>query len=90
MAHRFVQRSQVETSKVGDRVVLFDQRMGRALVLNPTGALVWNALIEPRSPAELASVLTEAFPSIAEAQAAKDVMTYIEQLLSEGLVEPKT
>lgn len=88
MEKHFACRAEVEANQVGDRLVLYDKRKGRAIVLNPTGAVVWNNLHQPRSLGELAQALLDEYPDLGEDQATRDVTAYLDQLLGEDLVEP--
>lgn len=81
------QRSaEVDTSTVGERVILFERASKRAIVLNPTGAQVWRLLETPRSLAQMSAALQEQFPDVAASQIGGDVELYLRELLDQNLV----
>ena len=86
MTQRFRRAEEVDASKVGDRVVLYQRHTKKALVLNPTGARVWESLSEPCMTSDLAERLVQDFSSLAPDQAAQDVTTYLTELVDEGVV----
>ena len=75
-------------SPVHDRAVLYNEREGKALVLNPTGAALWEALEFPRTAAELATLLTRRFPDLPADRARADVGVFLERLLAESVLQP--
>ena len=83
---RFKQSGDVQSSVVGDRVVLFHRRTQKSIVLNPTGASLWNALATPMTAADLAGCLLAAHAELTPDRAALDVAAYLEQLSEQELV----
>lgn len=61
---------------------------GKAIVLNPTGAVLWEALEAPRTAAELAEILVGRFPGLSPDRARADVTAFLERLLSESVLQP--
>jgi hypothetical protein len=83
---RFKQSGDVQSSVVGDRVVLLHRRTQKSIVLNPTGASLWNALATPTTAADLAGRLLAAHEELTPDRAASDVAAYLEQLSEQELV----
>ncbi len=86
MKTRFKQNQGIETSKVGDRVVLYEEATGRAIVLNPAGAILWPLMSEPITAELLSKELCEAVSGLPEAQAEADVAAYLQQMLDQKLI----
>ncbi len=80
---RYSRPSHVETSPVGDRVVLYDSVSRKALVLNPTGALLWATLSTPSSADELAQTLKNRYANVELAQLRADVEACLQSLLAQ-------
>lgn len=72
--------AQIETSDVGERVVLYHRVSGKSLVLNPTGSWLWRQLTVPLSAADLAARLRQQFPTLDETTAQRDVEAYLRAL----------
>jgi hypothetical protein len=83
---RFKQSGDVQSSVVGDRVVLLHRRTQKSIVLNPTGASLWNALATPTTAADLADRLLAAHAELPPDRAASDVAAFLEQLSEQELV----
>ena len=84
---RFQRSSSIETSPVGDRVVLYDTVSRKAIVLNPTGAWLWNSLSTPRSADELSQQLQARFPTVEERRIQEDVAACLRQLTEQEVVQ---
>lgn len=69
-----------------DEIVVLDRAKELYLATNPTGTLLWNALVEGATRDELVAGLTDAY-DIDDEQAAADVDAYIEQLTELDLLE---
>ena len=78
--------SEVEESPVADRVVLYHCRSGHAMVLNPTGRLVWGALAAPATAADIAAHLSASFPSVEPDRIRQDVSLCLDQLEAQEAV----
>lgn len=76
----------VDETRVGDRVVLYHRDTGSGVVLNPTGSIIWDALVTPKSAADLAGDLAARFPGMADEKISSDVNTYVESLLENALI----
>lgn len=68
-------------------IVMLDPETDRYLRLNATGRLIWEALAQPATVAELARVLSERGGISAE-RAEADATTFIEGLLDFGAARP--
>ena len=79
--------AQTDTSVVGERIIVFERASKSAIVLNPTGAELWNSLETPRSVAQLQSALQTQFPGVEAAQLGQDVEAYLQELLGQNLIE---
>ena len=80
--------SGVDTSTVGERVIAFERASKRAVVLNPTGAVIWQLLESPHSPGQLSAALQQQFPDVSAQQIGADVETYLQELLDQNLIAP--
>jgi hypothetical protein len=83
---RYVQSPQVESSRAGDRVVLFHQGSRTALVLNPTASWLWGLLGEPHPQEDLVVAIQSRFIDVPPAAAAGDVSTLVQQLVEHGML----
>jgi len=72
--------SGVQLSRTGDRCVLFNEKTGTAIVLNPTGTILAELLENPQSAAELSSQLEQRFDGLSNAQATTDTTSFLKQL----------
>jgi Coenzyme PQQ synthesis protein D (PqqD) len=70
----------------GDDVVVLDLRGSVYLKLNGTGRVLWEALVEPRTAAELATALVEQY-GIEDERAAADVSAFLDDLRRRDLLE---
>ena len=68
-------------------IVMLDPETDRYLRLNATGRLIWDALAEPATVAELARLLSER-SGISIERAEADVATFIEGLIDFGAAMP--
>ena len=77
----------VWSSGVQDRAVLYSSPQAKALVLNASGAALWEALESPRRPSELAELLIQRFPDLSLDRARADVAAFVDRLVSESVLE---
>ena len=77
----------VWSNGVQDRAVLYSSPQAKALVLNPTGAVLWGALETPRTPSQLAELLIQRFPDLSAERARADVATFLDRLVRENVLE---
>lgn len=78
----------VWSSAVQDRAVLYSWNDGKAIVLNATGATLWEALDSPRTRAELAGLLVERYPTLSADRARADVTAFVDRLVGESVLQP--
>jgi hypothetical protein len=65
-------------AKVGDLASIYS--------FNGTGSLIWKLLESPRTVAQLATAVAQAY-EVESAQAERDVMSFVSEMKSVGLVE---
>ena len=82
----FLRSAEVQSTRVGERVVLFHRGTGKSIVLNPAAAMLWGTLGEPATVGELAERLCRHYPGLSPDRAAEDAARCIEQLAAESLV----
>ena len=83
---RFQRRDGLVRRQVGPDLLVFDPATDELHVLNPTCAVLWDELDEPRTTAELTSALERSFDIDPAADVAADVARIIEDLEGRGLV----
>jgi hypothetical protein len=83
---RYQRSPHVETSTVGDRVVLYHPERKIAVVLNPTGSWLWGILTGAETSSGLATLLRERFSEVSPEQALGDVSTLLTDLVGHGVV----
>jgi hypothetical protein len=66
--------------------LLFNPDTDGVLVLNPTGLLIWEAVCEPRTEAQIVACLVEACDGVPVAQVGVDVAEFLQSLLPGGFV----
>lgn len=86
-ATRVARSEGLVTEPMQDGIVMLDPDSDRYLRLNATGRLIWDALAEPATVAELAGVLSER-SGISRERAEADVVTFIEGLIDFGAARP--
>lgn len=69
-----------------DGALLFDPDTDEVLVINVTGLLIWQALVEPRSREDLVGVLVERCNNVPADQVAADVSEFLERMIAKGFV----
>ena len=82
----FRRSADVQSTHVGERVVLFHRVTGKSMVLNPAAAILWAALGEPATVTDLGEKLCRRHPGLSPERAAEDAARCIEQLVTESLV----
>ncbi|MGH7566709.1 MAG: PqqD family protein [Gemmatimonadota bacterium] len=70
-----------------DRAVLYSWDEGKAIVLNPTGAVLWDALKSPRTASELGDLLVDRFPGLPAERVRADVAAFLDRLLRESVLQ---
>jgi hypothetical protein len=77
----------VDETRVGDRVVLYQRDTGSGIVLNPSGSRIWDQLKTPMTPEQLIDALATAHSTIAREKIASDVDAYVTALREQRLLE---
>ena len=78
--------TRADSLEVGDRFVIYDSSNRTSLVLNPTGAIVWNLLASPQDLDQLTQGLATKYPGVDEQSIAKDVADHLAELTKHGVV----
>ena len=76
----------IDTSSVGGRAILFERASKRAIVINPTGARLWQLLEVPHSHTQLSAALSREFPDVEAARIEGDVGQHLRELLDQKLI----
>jgi hypothetical protein len=80
-------RPHISTTNTDDGMVLLDERTGRYFQLDPSGALILDALVNGAELPQAARLLTERY-TVTHDRALADVTTLIDHLRTAGLVTP--
>ncbi len=72
--------------RVGDRVVLIDAEGRELITLNPVGALVWQAMDGQRDLSAIAAIVHDAVEGVGLDEVTRDVQSFVDELVTEGLV----
>lgn len=84
---RYVVNPDVSCREEGpDGALLFNPDTDQVAVVNPTGLLIWQALAEPHTPAEVAAALIAQCNNPPEGQVLQDVNEFLEQMVAKGFV----
>jgi Coenzyme PQQ synthesis protein D (PqqD) len=86
-ATRVARSEGLVTEPMEGGIVMLDPESDRYLRLNATGKLIWEALAEPATVAELAQLLGER-TGISSERAEADAATFIEELVDFGAARP--
>lgn len=87
---RLARSSEAAFQHLRDETVVVLPRTRTLHVLNPTGRLLWEALETPRTPADLAGLLAEAY-EVDYGRAEADVLAWAAELKRQRvLVDPPT
>ncbi|MGE3512415.1 MAG: PqqD family protein [Vicinamibacterales bacterium] len=86
MSAPYIRSPDASASPVGERVVLYHRVSRTAVVLNPTGGWMWSRLDAPRTADDLIRDLRSKYPSLSEADAARDVAAFLTELAEHKMV----
>jgi Coenzyme PQQ synthesis protein D (PqqD) len=75
------------TQPMDGGIVMLDPQSDRYLRINSTGKLIWEALAEPATVAELALALSER-SGVSRERAEADAVTFIDGLIGFGAARP--
>jgi hypothetical protein len=78
--NQFVRNSGVEMAPMKDETVLFNPANKKFCVLNPTAALIWNILEEPRTIPEIVAAIREQFDAVDSSRVEEDVRRALNEL----------
>lgn len=70
-----------------DGAVLFNPDTNETAVVNVSGRMLWHFLMRPRTIEDMSFYLKEKFEDVSLEQASEDVNRFIQDLLSDFLVE---
>jgi hypothetical protein len=82
-----VAKDQVSCDLAGESAIL-NIKSGVYYGLDPVGARIWNLMQEPREVLEIQNTITGEYDVDPE-QCSQDLMSLLEKLLAEGLIEVK-
>ena len=85
-ARLYARSPDASASTVGDRVVLYHRTSRAALVLNPTGSVIWEQLSVPQTSDALAASLRARFPTLTVEQSQHDVDAFLADLVRHAMV----
>lgn len=83
---RYQRSPHAEESQVGDRSVLYHRTSRKAVVLNPTGSVIWHLLTTPQTTHAVAQQLQAQFPSLTLERATSDASVFLQELRQHDLV----
>jgi hypothetical protein len=83
---RYSRNLRIELAPMEQESILFDPQTSKFMVLNRTGAFVWNQLSEERSVAEIADALCASFQGVGLPEARNDVEQILGEMASHGIV----
>jgi hypothetical protein len=76
---------QIISSKMDEEVVMMSVEKGNYYGLNRVGSEIWEKLTEPLTVGSLCDKLMQEF-DVEKEQCEREVITYLEKLVSEGLI----
>lgn len=80
-------KDQVSCDLAGEAAIL-NVKSGIYYGLDPVGARIWNLMQEPREVLEIQNAITGEY-DVEPERCARDLITLLEKLLAEGLIEVK-
>lgn len=86
-ADRLRRAEGVWSKPVQDQAVLYHWDQGKAIVLNATGAALWEALETCSTASGLADILVARFPGLSPERARADVAVFLDRLQRESVIE---
>lgn len=81
-------KENISSRKLGNDLMLYDQKNDKVHVLNETGTLIWELLDGKNNLQDIENILLNQFPDITPEEILKDIQEIIEKLVSEGLITP--
>ena len=83
----YMRNPQVDLSQAGERNVLYHQGQAKAVILNPTGSLLWNFLENPATHEQLLAHLQAQFSEVPVATLDQDLKAYLKELLEQDILQ---
>ena len=80
-------KDQVSCDLAGEAAIL-NIKSGVYYGLDPVGARIWNLMQQPRAVADIRNAITSEY-DVEPERCARDLVTLLEKLLAEGLIEVK-
>lgn len=77
----------LDISKAGERSIVYHPELRKAVVLNPVGSWLWDQLECPIGEEGLRERLRQRFPEVPEERLRNDVESFVQHLLSEGVLK---
>ncbi len=81
---RFIRSPEADFTLAGDRAVIYHKKSSSAITLNEAGTVIWLMLEGGRTRGELEAGLRERWPQLPLEVAARDVETFVGELLRHG------
>ena len=78
-------QNQISSDFADGEVVILDMENGIYFGLNATGGHIWKLIQEPRSVAEVISVLSDEY-NVSQEQCTQEVLTLLADLQAKGLI----
>ena len=78
--------SQQVSCPLGDEAAILNMKNSVYYGVNPVGATVWNLLKQPKTVAEIRNAILEEY-EVEEKRCEQDLLTLLEEMRSEGLIE---
>lgn len=82
----FRRSEEIDASLAGDRAILYHRRIQKAIVLNPTGTLLWELLASPQTFEDLSQQLQLHFPHHDASQLRCDIENYLGELVEQEAI----
>lgn len=76
----------ISSRKLGNDLMLYDQKNDKVHVLNETGALIWELLDGKNNLLDIKNIFMKKFSGAAKEEISKDIHEIEEKLVSEGLI----
>ena len=83
---KYQRHPQVDLSQSGQRHVLYHRELQKAVVLNPTGSLIWSHLEQPAEHASILAFLQKTFPDVPGETLTNDLSEYLQELVREQVL----
>lgn len=82
----FARASEIDQTRSGDRLVLYHADGRKALVLNPTGSLVWKFLQKPKTLVQLLTEMQSEFPDVEADLLKSDLQAYLQSMSDQEVI----